>query len=214
MDGSRKDYTDGDSMAELTPGEKLALLKKKHGTLEEVQQNQSKITFIVYDDEGEIYYKGHTKPEDMRKYKSKKLVEFDSSHLTFMEENGRSMAQFIIEEDEHGTPLVTFRPVDKPTYDVDKEFLSEVLSDDSDDFDIKINVQQTKFIVHLNSKKKVKDNIVLYITSTSDPHILYEKLNIDITDLQKHKVMEYKKDYNLNEFSIYTRKLYDKYVRS
>jgi len=201
-------------MAELTPGEKLALLKKKHGTLEEVQQNQSKITFIVYDDEGEIYYKGHTKPEDMRKYKSKKLVEFDSSHLTFMEENGRSMAQFIIEEDEHGTPLVTFRPVDKPTYDVDKEFLSEVLSDDSDDFDIKINVQQTKFIVHLNSKKKVKDNIVLYITSTSDPHILYEKLNIDITDLQKHKVMEYKKDYNLNEFSIYTRKLYDKYVRS
>jgi len=201
-------------MAELTPGEKLALLKKKHGTLEKVQQNQSKITFIVYDDEGEIYYKGHTKPEDMRKYKSKKLVEFDSSHLTFMEENGRSMAQFIIEEDEHGTPLVTFRPVDKPTYDVDKEFLSEVLSDDSDDFDIKINVQQTKFIVHLNSKKKVKDNIVLYITSTSDPHILYEKLNIDITDLQKHKVMEYKKDYNLNEFSIYTRKLYDKYVRS
>ena len=214
MDGSRKDYTDGDSMAELTPGEKLALLKKKHGTLEEVQQNQSKITFIVYDDEGEIYYKGHSKPEDMRKYKSKKLVEFDSSHLTFMEENGRSMAQFIIEEDEHGTPLVTFRPVDKPTYDVDKEFLSEVLSDDSDDFDIKINVQQTKFIVHLNSKKKVKDNIVLYITSTSDPHILYEKLNIDITDLQKNKVMEYKKDYNLNEFSIYTRKLYDKYVRS
>ena len=77
-----------------------------------------------------------------------------------------------------------------------------------------INVQQSKFIVTLNSKKKVKENIVLYITSPGDPHILYEKLNININNLQDLKIMEFKKDYNLNDFSIYTRKLYDKYVRS
>ena len=35
-----------------------------------------------------------------------------------------------------------------------------------------------------------------------------------LNDLQKNKVLEFKKDYNLNDFSIYTRKLYDKYVRS
>ena len=63
-------------------------------------------------------------------------------------------------------------------------------------------------------KKKVKENIVLYITSPGDPHILYEKLNININNLQDLKIMEFKKDYNLNDFSIYTRKLYDKYVRS
>ena len=214
MDGSRQDNTDGDSMAELTPGERLALLKNKHGSLEKVQAEHLHTTFIVYDDEGDIHYKGHAKPDDMRKYKGKKLVEMQSGHISFMEESGRSMAQFIVEEDEHGTPIVTFRPVDKPTYDVDKEFLTEILQEENDGWDIKVSVQQTKFIVFLKSKKKVKDNIVLYITAPSDPHILYEKLNININDLQKNKVMEFKKDYNLNDFSIYTRKLYDKYVRS
>ena len=205
-------------MAELTPGERLALLKKQHGTLEEVQKQQLETTFLVYDAEGEIYYKGHSKPEDMRKYKNKKLIEMDSSHISFMEESKRSMAQFIIKEDEHGTPLVTFKPIDKPTYDVDKEFLSEIHwtgdVDNPDIWDINIVVQQTKFVVHLKSKKKVKDNIVLYITAPGDPHILYEKLNININDLQQNKTMEFKKDYNLNDFSIYTRKIYDKYVRS
>ena len=205
-------------MAELTPGERLALLKSQHGTLEEVQKQQTQTTFLVYDNEGEIFYKGHSKPQDMRKYKNKKLIELESSHVSFMSEDGRSMAQFIVEEDEHGTPLVTFRPIDKPTYDVDKEFLSEVeWSGDvaePDVWDIKVNVQQTKFIVYLQSKKKVKDNIVLYITALNDPHMLYKKLNINIKDLQENKVLEYKKDYNLNDFSIYTRKIYDKYVRS
>lgn len=214
MDGSRQDNTDGDSMAELTPGERLALLKKKHGTLEQVAKEYNSTTFLVYDEDGEISYKGNTKPDDMRKYKGKKLIEMQSNHISFMEENGRSMAQFIVQEDEHGTPIVTFKPVDKPTYDVDKEFLTEVVEAKDDSWDIKVSVQQTKFIVFLKSKKKVKDNIVLYITAPSDPHILYEKLNININDLQKNKVMEFKKDYNLNDFSIYTRKLYDKYVRS
>ena len=86
--------------------------------------------------------------------------------------------------------------------------------DNPEVWDISIVVQQTKFVVHLKSKKKVKDNIVLYITAPGDPHILYEKLNININDLQQKKIMEFKKDYNLNDFSIYTRKIYDKYVRS
>ena len=49
-------------MAELTPGERLALLKSQHGSLEEVQKQQLETTFLVYDVEGEIYYKGHSKP--------------------------------------------------------------------------------------------------------------------------------------------------------
>ena len=70
--------------------------------------------------------------------------------------------------------IVTFRSVDKSTYDVDKEFLTEILQEENDSWDIKVSVQQTKFIVFLKSKKKVKDNIVLYITAPSDP-IYYMK---------------------------------------
>ena len=71
-------------MAELTPGERLALLKAKHGSLEKVQQEHLYTTFLVYDNEGDIHYKGHTKPSDMRKYKGKKLVEMSYSFELFV----------------------------------------------------------------------------------------------------------------------------------
>jgi len=202
-------------MAELTPGERLALLKQEHGSLKEVEKQRTSTTFLVYNNDGVIFYKSHERPEDMRKHKNKKLVEMETNAVSFMDEEGRSIAEFIVEENDDGVPYVTFKPVDKPTYDVEQEFLTEVTDYQEDDkWDIMINVQQSKFIVTLNSKKKVKENIVLYITSPGDPHILYEKLNININNLQDLKIMEFKKDYNLNDFSIYTRKLYDKYVRS
>ena len=81
-----------------------------------------------------------------------------------MEESGRSMAQFIVEEDEHGNHCY-IQICRQITYDVDKEFLTEILQEENDSWDIKVSVQQTKFIVFLKSKKKVKDNIVLYITA-------------------------------------------------
>ena len=183
-------------------------------SLEKVQAEHLHTTFIVYDDEGDIHYKGHAKPDDMRKYKGKKLVEMRSGHISFMEESGRSMAQFIVEEDEYGNHCY-IQICRQITYDVDKEFLTEILQEENDSWDIKVSVQQTKFIVFLKSQKENKRQYCAVHNSTHDPHILYEKLNDrNINDLQKNKVMEFKKDYNLNDFSIYTVKLYDKYVRS
>ena len=117
----------------------------------------------MYDDEGDIHYKGHAKPMTCVSIKVRNLLKCNPV-IFFMEESGRSMAQFIVEEDEHGI-IVTFRFVDKLTYDVDKEFLTEILQEENDSWDIKVSVQQTKFIVFLKSQKKVKDNIVLYITA-------------------------------------------------
>ena len=60
--------------------------------------------------------------------------------------------------------------------------------------------------------------VIQSISNSNSEHLLWfsKKLKeiMNINDLQKNKVMEFKKDYNLNDFSIYTRKLYDKYVRS
>ena len=42
------------------------------------------------------------------------------------------------------------------TYDVDKEFLTEILQEENDSWDIKVSVQQTKFIVFLKSQKENK----------------------------------------------------------
>ena len=62
-------------MAELTPGERLALLKQEHGSLKEVEKQRTSTTFLVYNNDGVIFYKSHERPEDMRKHKNKKLVE-------------------------------------------------------------------------------------------------------------------------------------------
>ena len=63
-------------------------------------------------------------------YKNKKLVEMETNAVSFMDEEGRSIAEFIVEENDDGVPYVTFKPVDKPTYDVEQEFLTEVTDSD------------------------------------------------------------------------------------
>ena len=47
---------------QLTAGQKLALLKEKHGTLKDVQKATMSIPWFIYNSEGDILYKGMDKP--------------------------------------------------------------------------------------------------------------------------------------------------------
>ena len=81
MDGQRQDTQNGVSMErELTAGERFALQKEKAGGFKQLQTELKKTSWFVFTEEGEIQYKGITKP-DMRKYKGSKSIEINNSEI-------------------------------------------------------------------------------------------------------------------------------------
>ena len=110
---------------QLTAGQKLALLKDKHGSLQQVHKTQQETSWFVYDEEGSIHYKGMNKP-DMRHYRGSKVIEMNNTDCSIVDLKGNSIGQFNIEVDEHDVARVVPKPIDKPTLKSDRDFLYEV----------------------------------------------------------------------------------------
>jgi hypothetical protein len=197
---------------ELTAGEKFALQKEKAGGFKQLQKQLLQTSWFVFDNDGVISYKGITKP-DMRKYKGSKAIELDNSECAFVEERGNSIGQFIIEIDEHEVARVVPRPIEKPTLKSDRDFLYEIPESSDKDFDINICDAVNEWIIDVADTSKIKTNIYFYITAPQDPHVLLEKVTAKVSDLQSG-TLTLPKTTEVHEFSIYTHKLLDKYVRS
>lgn len=80
------------------------------------------------------------------------------------------------------------------------------------DYDVSITASN-EWTVEVSEPSKIKTNIYFYITAPSDPHVLLEKVVAKVSDL-KTGVTKIERKSSVNEFSIYTHKLLDKYVRS
>ncbi len=197
---------------QLTAGQKLALLKEKHGTLRDVQEAQNKTSWFVFNKEGIISYKGMNKP-DMRKYKGSKAVELNNNECAFVEERGKSIGEFIIQIDEHDIARVIPKPIEKPTLKSDRDFLYEVPESNDKDFDINICDAVNEWIIDVADPSKLKTNLFFYITAPKDPHVLLEKVIVKISELENGTIT-LPKTTQVHDFSIYTHKLLDKYVRS
>ena len=196
---------------ELTAGEKFALQKEKAGGFKQLQTELKKTSWFVFDNEGLIHYKGLSKP-DMRKYKGSSAVEINNSECAFVDEQGKSIGQFIVEVDEHDIARVVPKPIEKPTLKSDRDFLYEIPVSKDLDYDVSITAGDN-WTVEVAEPSKLKTNIFFYITAPQDPHVLLEKVTAKLTDL-KTGVATIERKTSVNDFSIYTHKLLDKYVRS
>jgi len=106
------------------------------------------------------------------------------------------------------------------TYDVSKinsskDFLTEVTSSTANVWDIKLKLYKSNLTITKNSKikEKVNNNLKFYITEYKDPHFVLEKFFIEGNKLQDEgtvKLPHTLKD--IANVSIYTSKIYDKYV--
>tara|TARA_Y100001937_G_C7059884_1_gene303231 strand:+ start:396 stop:995 length:600 start_codon:yes stop_codon:yes gene_type:complete len=196
---------------ELTAGEKFALQKEKAGGFKQLQTELKKTSWFVFDKEGIIHYKGLSKP-DMRKYKGSSAVEINSNECAFVDEQGKSIGQFIVEVDEHDIARVVPKPIEKPTLKSDRDFLYEIPTSKDLDYDVSITAGDN-WTVEVAEPSKLKTNIFFYITAPQDPHVLLEKVTAKLTDLKTGIAIIERKS-SVNDFSIYTHKLLDKYVRS
>lgn len=196
---------------ELTAGERFALQKEKAGGFKQLQTELKKTSWFVFNEEGNIQYKGLTKP-DMRKYKGSKTVEINNSECAFVDEQGKSIGQYIIEVDEFDVARVVPKPIEKPTLKSDRDFLYEIPESFDLDYDVSITASD-KWTVEVAEPSKLKTNIFFYITAPQDPHVLLEKVTAKVADLKTGSCTIERKT-SVTDFSIYTHKLLDKYVRS
>jgi hypothetical protein len=201
----------------MTPGERLALLKKEQGSLAKVMATENDTTYLIYTDTGDIVYKS-TKPPTEDAIGDNELATLNTRDCKIMDENKKGMGQFSIDKDEHGVCHIVLK-----TYEIDKfttagNFLTEVKPGNSNIFDIKVTVTNDDITVkiHTNTvnKNKTKHNLKFYATEKGDPHFVIEKFLVDGNVLHKRKTVTMPHTLtDVADISIYTSKIYDKYVR-
>jgi hypothetical protein len=201
----------------MTPGERLALLKKEQGSLAKVIASENETTYFIYTDDGDILYKS-TKAPTQDAIGNNLVTQMPTTAAKIIDENRKGMGQFSIETDEHDTPHIVLK-----TFAVDKitstgNFLTEVKQTTGNIFDIKISMtdEDITIKIHANTikKNKTKHNLKFYATEKGDPHFVIEKFLIDGNALHKHKTVTIPHTLaDITDISIYTSKIYDKYVR-
>ena len=197
-----------------TPGERLAQLKTEHGSLNQVLEKTSEYTYLVYDEYGDISYKSTEEPTfDLQ---DKKVAKLKTVDCKIIDEKGKGIGQFIIDEDEHEVCHIKLKTYDVSKINSSKDFLTEVTSSTANVWDIKLKLYKSNLTITKNSKikEKVNNNLKFYITEYKAPHFVLEKFFIEGNKLQDEgtvKLPHTLKD--IANVSIYTSKIYDKYVR-
>lgn len=121
---------------------------------------------------------------------------------------------------------IELKPVESVFVSQEDEFLSEVT--DGKGGDITISVKGKKFTV--KSSKKVRDSyadvdlstatakgsrlLKFYFTSINDPSFMVYNVNITLPELLEKKSVTKTLPYDLSQSSVFTIKLFDKYVRT
>lgn len=197
-----------------TPGERLALLKKEHGSLDKVMQNTLEYTYLVYDEYGEISYKGTEEPtQDLE---NKKVAKLKTVDCKIIDESKKGISQFVIEEDEHEVCHIKLKTFEVSKINSAKDFLTEVTPSTANTWDIKVKLYKSNLTVIKNKdiKEKVKNNLKFYITEHKDPHFVLEKFFVEGNKLHDEGTIKLPHTLkNTDNVSIYTSKIYDKYVR-
>ncbi|MDC1040238.1 hypothetical protein OAQ62_00430 [bacterium] len=197
-----------------TPGERLAQLKTEHGSLNQVLEKTSEYTYLVYDEYGDISYKSTEEPTF--ELQDKKVAKLKTIDCKIIDEKGKGIGQFIIDEDEHEVCHIKLKTYDVSKINSSKDFLTEVTSSTANVWDIKLKLYKSNLTITKNSKikEKVNNNLKFYITEYKDPHFVLEKFFVEGNNLQDEgtvKLPHTLKD--ISNVSIYTSKIYDKYVR-
>jgi len=198
-----------------TPGERLAQLKKEHGTLDKVLEKTSEYTYIVYDEYGDISYRStEIPPKDI--LKNKKTATLKTVDCKILDESGKGIGQFCIEEDEHNICHIKLKTYELPTINANKDFLTEINNSTTDVWDIKVKLYKSNLTVYKNKniKEKVRNNLKFYVTELKDPHFVLEKFFVEGNKLHNDGTIKIPHTIeDISKVSIYTTKIYDKYVR-
>ena len=199
--------------------------KNKFNNFNELVNHQKhKDKTVWFDNEGNIL-------QISSDYKRKKTVKeksavFSQEQLSILEGKDVNLYRIVQDAEIETVFTIDLKPVESPFVENDKEFLQIISKSKDKSYDVAITNKKGKFTIQLHSKiiKKYKDiepNLAVangkkllkfYFTSESDPHFMISSLSITLAELlQKGKITK-NISKKLDHCSIYTIKIFDKYV--
>ncbi len=189
-----------------------------------VKHQKEKDKTVWFDDQGNIL-------QISSDYKRKKTVKeksaiFTQEQLSILDGKDVNLYRVVQDAEIETVFTIDLKQVESPFVENDKEFLQLISKSTSKVFDVEVSNKKGKFTVKLHNTilKKYKDiepNLAVsngkkvlkfYFTSENDPHFMVSSLNISLSELLKKGKITKNLSKKLDQCSIYTIKLFDKYV--
>ena len=199
--------------------------KKEFGNIEEMTKAFHTTKFTVwYDDYGEI--KCCSKEPNKVFDKKFKSAQFTDDEVAIFKNSNWGMYRVRTDDKEETVHYIELRPIDE-IITKQHDFLSEIEKGSVRGADIKVKVTGKTFIVALCPKaiKAYKDidpttavvrgqtTLKFYFTTYKEPSFLEYNFNVSFRKLLENKEVTVTLPYKMDQSSIYTVKLFDKYVR-
>jgi len=184
---------------------------------------------VYFDDSGAISYYGRAESDDYLEY-NHAVFTYDQCKIFEDPKNNKTVNDFLVltNPNEEGVYSFVTKVIELEKFKSASKMLTQIRRSDNTEFDVKIQGLNNKVIVTLSDKLhtnitnnvdidnfsfKGEQRMALYITSIDDPHFLYDSIEISLPDLFKNKELEFKINHDCSDKSIYTRKIFDKYIR-
>ncbi len=204
----------------------LKAKKEAGGDIESLQAKEYHKDFqVLFDKEGNIL--GYSQ-EKLAKKRGQFLQTFKREQVEILK--GKNTDLYRVAQDPNIDTVysIELRPVESVFVRTEQSFVTIIEEDKKTGADILVYFEDKKFVVEITNKviKKYKDiepklaNIngskilKFYFTSIRDPHFLVHNINVSLEDLLTKVKIENKVPPKMNQCSVYTLKLFDKYVRT
>ena len=204
----------------------LKAKKDAGGDIESLQAQIFHRDFNVnFDKEGNIL--GYSQ-EKITKKKGTFLETFKREQVEIFKGKNTNLYRVVQDPNIDTIYSIELKPVESVYVRTEQSFVSIIEEGKKTGADILVYFEDKKFIVEITNKviKKYKNiepklaNIngskilKFYFTSIRDPHFLIHNINISLEELLTKVKVENKVPPKLNQSSVYTLKLFDKYVRT
>lgn len=215
------------SEAELRRQRFLAEKEAAGGTaLQLIHAQKNKPVIVYFDDGGNILCVTDSVVEELPHWRNKH--EFTQEQVEILK--GKNHNLFYVKQDPLVENLYSIesKATESQYVTAEEEFLSnvEVAKTNSYDIKIKVNKKSVIFVAHKNLIKryeniepanmiaKGKKILKFYITAPNNPHFMLKTINISLANLVVSEEVIINVDEDYSQCSIYTAKVFDKYVRT
>ena len=200
--------------------------KEAGGDIDSLQAKMFDRDFSVnFDKEGNIL--GFSQEKIVKK-KGTFLETFKREQIEILKGKNTNLYKVVQDPNIDTIFSIQLKPVESVFVRTEQSFVSVIEHGKKTGADILVYFEEDQFIVEITNKikKKYKDiepklaNInggkilKFYFTSIRDPHFLVHNINISLEKLLTNTKVSTKVPKKLNQCSVYTLKLFDKYVRT
>lgn len=187
---------------------------------------RKEVKHVYFNDKGRILCLSRGETDD---YPDAKHITMTAEQLSVIDET-TSVNDVLVEMDAKNKSVYRLvkKTIELQEFRTKDDVLSQIAPYDNSNYDVKINIGKDKIGVTMHTRliKRLTDNVDLddgftvngkkichfHFTKKNDPHFHIKTLKVDLVDLVKEKSKFYNVEEDLSKCSIYTKKVFDKYV--